>query len=420
MSEPALRFKQDDGRAYSAWNHVSINDADIKVIDGDRGTNYPNGDDFSNDGYCLFLNAKNVTKTGFAFDEVSFITNKKDEQLRKGKLKRNDLIITTRGSVGNIALYSDDVAYENIRINSGMVILRIENSQIYSKYLYHFFYSPGFIQSLQKTAFGSAQPQLTVLEIKKFKIGLPSLPEQIKIANFLTAVDEKISQLTQKHNLLNQYKKGVIQQIFSQELRFKDDDGQSFTEWEGKTLDDVALSISNGLSLDQSVERSGYMVTRIETISDKNINLEKVGYVQTEQDISLYKLNVGDILFSNINSISHIGKVVFVDKDYQLYHGMNLLRIVINKKTNNSKFVFYQLSSERMKQNFETKANKAVNQASINQTELKKTELKIPSLSEQTKIANFLTSIDDKVTVTKAQLDAVKQYKQGLLQQMFV
>ncbi|MFM5962672.1 MAG: hypothetical protein ACKOQ2_36925, partial [Dolichospermum sp.] len=96
-----LRFKDDDGRDFPDWEEKTLLKANIRVIDGDRGENYPKGDDFSADGYCLFLNAKNVTKQGFIFDDVSFITKQKDETLRKGKLIRNDLIITTRGTVGN-------------------------------------------------------------------------------------------------------------------------------------------------------------------------------------------------------------------------------------------------------------------------------------------------------------------------------
>ena len=85
-------------------------------------------------------------------------------------------------------------------------------------------------------------------------------------------------------------------------------------------------SIRNGLSLIQNDSQIGYLVTRIETISHRYIDLNKVGYLETSIDISKYKLNEGDVLFSNINSVSHIGKTAFVDKKYNLYHGMNLLR----------------------------------------------------------------------------------------------
>ena len=255
MSTPKLRFKEFSGD----WIQNTIEDLDIKVIDGDRGTNYPNGNDFSNEGYCLFLNAKNVTKSGFFFDELSFISIEKDKQLRKGKLIRNDLVVTTRGTVGNIAYFDESVPYEHMRINSGMVIIRIESDSISSNYLYQYFYSPILIKIIDNIAFGSAQPQLTVKEINKIKFSIPTLPEQTKIANFLTAVDDKITLLTKKADLLSQYKKGVMQQIFSQELRFKDDDGQEFPEWEEKMLGDIAV-ITTGTSnrIDSSIADGAY------------------------------------------------------------------------------------------------------------------------------------------------------------------
>ena len=191
---PQLRFQDFDGE----WETNKLSDWKLKVIDGDRGTNYPNGDDFSAEGYCLFMNAKNVTKNGFSFETKMFITKEKDEKLRKGKLKRNDLILTTRGSVGNIAFYDDSIKFENLRINSGMVLIRNENSKIDSRFIYSSFFTPKLNRIIDTISFGSAQPQLTVKEINLFKFNIPTLPEQQKIASFLSAVDEKIQQLSRK------------------------------------------------------------------------------------------------------------------------------------------------------------------------------------------------------------------------------
>jgi len=190
-------------------------------------------------------------------------------------------------------------------------------------------------------------------------------------------------------------------------------------EWKKKSLGSVLSSIANGLSINQTGCKVGYKVTRIETISDKSINLNKVGYIQTDQDISSYKLCVGDILFSNINSLSHIGKVVIVDQDYDLYHGMNLLRLVVNKNTNDPYFLFYQLSTQKLKASFEARANKAVNQASINQTELKKTVIVAPTLPEQQKIADCLSALDELIAAQAQKLDTLKAHKKGLMQQLF-
>ena len=200
---PALRFKEFEGE----WVKNKLIDWSLVVLDGDRGSNYPSGDEFQSEGYCLFMNAKNVTKTGFSFEHKMFITKEKDEILRKGKLKREDLVLTTRGSVGHIAYYDQSVPFDNLRINSGMVLIRNENDVISSKFIYINFFTPNLIRQVSTISFGSAQPQLTVKEINKFKFNIPSLPEQQKIASFLSAVDEKIQQLTKKKALLEQLQK---------------------------------------------------------------------------------------------------------------------------------------------------------------------------------------------------------------------
>jgi type I restriction enzyme, S subunit len=206
---PELRFPGFDGK----WFERRLSEVS-KIIDGDRGTNYPNGNDFFDAGYCLFMNAKNVTKKGFSFKECMFITKVKDEALRKGRLKREDLVLTTRGSIGHIAYFDQKVPYENIRINSGMVIIRCGQSSNSPDFIYKFLDSDFFKKQVKRISFGSAQPQLTVKEINLFKIPLTVFSEQKKITNFLTTIDKKITQLTQKKEALTQYKKGLLQQMF--------------------------------------------------------------------------------------------------------------------------------------------------------------------------------------------------------------
>lgn len=128
----------------------------LDIIDGDRGKNYPKKSEFTNTGYCLFLNAKNVTKNGFKLNEKQFISKEKDSLLRKGKLEKNDLIITTRGTIGNIALYDDSIPYDIVRINSGMAILRLRDNKILERFLYKYLISPQFINYLDDVQSGSA------------------------------------------------------------------------------------------------------------------------------------------------------------------------------------------------------------------------------------------------------------------------
>lgn len=170
---------------------AQLYDIDIEVIDGDRGKNYPHKDELLETGYCLFLSAKNVTQSGFSFSDNQFIAKEKDQLLNKGKLNRGDIVITTRGTVGNVALYSDDIPYENVRINSGMLIVRCGES-IDNFYLYQVMRSKWFYNQLLSIQSGSAQPQLPKSHFLQMNIPLPDIETQKRIANILLSINEKI------------------------------------------------------------------------------------------------------------------------------------------------------------------------------------------------------------------------------------
>lgn len=167
------------------------------IIDGDRGKNYPTANDFYEDEHCLFLNAKNVTSNGFSFDSCIFITKEKDQSLRKGKLKRGDVVLTTRGTLGNLAYYTDDVPYENIRINSGMVILRMHKSTVNEVFFIEQFKM--LLDDIKaKIASGSAQPQLPISTMNKIVMIIPEISEQNQFADFVAQVDKSKFVVTAK------------------------------------------------------------------------------------------------------------------------------------------------------------------------------------------------------------------------------
>ena len=171
---------------------VQLCDINIDVIDGDRGKNYPHQDELLEAGHCLFLSAKNVTQNGFLFADNQFITQKKDELLNNGKLMRGDIVITTRGTVGNVAIYSDEVPYDNIRINSGMLIIRC-GDKIDNYYLYQVLRSKWFYNQILSIQSGSAQPQLPKSHFLKMTIPMPNMNTQHKIAGVLSSIGNKIS-----------------------------------------------------------------------------------------------------------------------------------------------------------------------------------------------------------------------------------
>jgi type I restriction enzyme M protein len=170
------------------WPIFTFETAPFQIIDGDRGVNYPSKEDFFPSGYCLFLNTKNVRSDGFKFDELEFINIEKDQALRKGKLERGDVLLTTRGTVGNTALYDKSVEYENVRINSGMLIFRPEVSELESAYLFHFFQSENFRVQKEAIISGSAQPQLPIRSLNQAKIPIPPIDEQPLENNTITVL----------------------------------------------------------------------------------------------------------------------------------------------------------------------------------------------------------------------------------------
>ena len=183
------------------------------IIDGDRGKNYPKQDEFVDNGYCLFLNAKNVTATGFSFENCMFITEEKDNALHNGKLKRGDVVLTTRGTIGNLAFYDDSVPFENVRINSGMVILRMKKSVVTEVFFIEQFKLQ--LQSIrEKIASGSAQPQLPISIMNKIQILLAPIELQEQFVTFVEQTDKSKLTIQQSLDKLELLKKSLMQQYF--------------------------------------------------------------------------------------------------------------------------------------------------------------------------------------------------------------
>lgn len=209
------------GELEENWETKTIEDV-LQIIDGDRGNNYPKKDDFFKEEYCLFLSAKNVTKNGFIFKDNQFITKEKDALLRKGRLEKNDLVLTTRGTIGNVAIFDDSVPYKIMRLNSGMVILRIFNEIILHRFLYIFLNSPSFENFLNEIQSGSAQPQISIKNLKSLKIPIPSLDIQTQTIEYLDSIRHKVEILKQVQNdkitHLKALKASILDRAFKGEL----------------------------------------------------------------------------------------------------------------------------------------------------------------------------------------------------------
>lgn len=190
-----------------------------EIIDGDRGKNYPQQHEFSDEGYCLFLNTGNVTKEGFSFNSNQYITKAKSDLLRKGKLQRRDIVYTTRGTVGNAAFYSDDIPYEHIRINSGMIIIRPKEELVCTEFLYQILKSEYYRPYFRRYCTGSAQPQLPIKNFITIELDIPDLQSQRHIADILSTYDALIENNQKQIKLLEEAAQRLYKEWFV-DLRF--------------------------------------------------------------------------------------------------------------------------------------------------------------------------------------------------------
>ena len=331
------------------WEYTNL--ANIcQIIDGDRGVNYPSDNDFYSDGYCLFLNARNVTKDGFKFNESSFITQEKDSLLRKGKLLRKDIILTTRGTVGNFAFFNSYIPYKNIRINSGMVILRKhESNNLSHLFLYITLRSYVVQNQIERSVFGSAQPQLTVKGISAFKIPLPPLPEQKAIAQTLSDVDALIAALDKHIAKKRNIKTGTMQQLLTGKTRLPGlGEGKGYKksaigvipeDWEVAPLAEITNYIKGFAFKSSDFQSSGVRVIRVSDTTFELIKKESEIFIDPQRLVFFKKwqLKEFDIIISTVGSKppmydSMVGKSTFItSKDSGSLLNQNAIVIRANK-----------------------------------------------------------------------------------------
>ncbi len=194
-------------------------------------------------GFCVFLNTSNVTVSGFNFDSLQFINETKDDELRKGKLTRGDIVMTTRGTIGNVAHYNENISFDHMRINSGMVIFRCDQSHLSPQFLYHYLRSPSFHGQVNSLRSGVAQPQLPIRDIKRIEMPLPSLNEQARVAELISAYDDLIENNRRRMALLEEAARLLYREWFVR-LRFPGHEHTRIANgvpegWERKPLADT-------------------------------------------------------------------------------------------------------------------------------------------------------------------------------------
>lgn len=270
----------------------------------------------------------------------------------------------------------------------------------------------------KKYSEASGVPSLSASTIENIKYNIPKLEEQTKIANFLSNVDNIIEEQEGKVKDLEQYKKGMMQKIFKQEVRFRDENGGEYPEWEEKKFSDIFQNFEYGMNSAAKVFdgiNKYIRITDIDDSSNKYISEKKVSPNGKLDNKYLVKEN--DILFARTGA--SVGKTYLYDKkDGILYFAGFLIRGNVIKEYD-ARYIFIETISEKYKRWVKVMSTRS-GQPGINSLEYASYKFKCPCLKEQVKIANFLSNIDNIIEEEKKKLEDLKLWKRGLLQQMFV
>lgn len=343
-------------------------------------------------------------QTGEILDTISA----KDQKSIKNIFDENSVLF------GKLRPYLRKFARPDFKGVCSSEIWVLKSKKLQPDFLFQYIQTDNFFELTQIQA-GSKMPRADWESISKGEIYFPNSKEQTKVASFLSNVDKKISQLTQKHELLSQYKQGMMQKLFSQQIRFKADDGSEFGEWEEIKLTDFlkftprpiekpntnyhALGVRshfkglfnkfdsepNKISMDTL-----YRVKRNDVVVNITFAWEgAMAIAEKEHDEGLVSHRFPTYLCDDSKINLHFFKYRFIQKDF--------------------------LSALQLCSPGGAGRNRVLNKSAFLEISFSK-----PTLEEQTKIANFLSSIDQKIVVVAQQIEQAKQWKKGLLQQMFV
>ena len=399
MSVPKLRFKEFD----ESWSQVILDD--LAEVERGKFSVRPRNDPRYFGGKMPFVQTGDVTGSDVYLKGFSQTLNKDGIKVSK-VFPEDTILITIAANIGDTTITQYPVACPD-----SVVAIQPKKELTNTIFLKN-------VIDLQKDFLDSqatqnAQKNINLQVLKPLELIVPSLKEQTKIASFLSAVDEKISQLTRKHELLSQYKQGMMQKLFSQQLRFKADDGREFGEWEEKCLSEL-FEYANGKSFEAEVVENGkFKLITLNSI-DIKANLKKVHKTISNSDNSLIKNDLIMIL-SDVAHGNFLGLTAIIpDNSYVLNQRVGRLR---SRSEINIVFIRFYIN---FNQKYFKLNGQGSSQLNLSKADILNFPVSLPCIEEQTKIANFLSAIDQKIEVVAQQIEQAKTWKKGLLQQMFV
>ncbi|WP_300279586.1 restriction endonuclease subunit S [Peptacetobacter sp.] len=409
---PKLRFKEFSGD----WEKTTLK----HVTDSfEYGMNSASAEFDGENKYIRITDIDETTSKYINTNVVSPLGELEDKYL----VKENDILFARTGaSTGKTYLYDkkDGKLYF-----AGFLIRANVNNDNNAKFIFLQTKTKVYDKWVKVMSMRSGQPGINSQEYASYSFNTPSKEEQEKIASFFSLIDDKISLQGEKVEALKDYKKGIMQKIFSKELRFKDDNGKDYPEWEEKKLGDFTKLMQSGLSRKLSNKDIGIPVIRSNNLIDGKIDVSDIKYWHSidDQGVKLenYFLRENDLLVNFINSLAQIGKCsIYTDElKRNTIFTTNIMRLNFEHDIDvNYIFNYFQL--KKYNDYIRSITKPAVNQASFTTADFKRFKVDLPNIEEQIKIGKLLKMLDSKIEKEQEKLDSLNEYKKGLLQQMFV
>ncbi|MFI8720873.1 restriction endonuclease subunit S [Bacillus altitudinis] len=402
-----------------------------EIIDGDRGSEYPNDKDLVDKG-ILFLSGDNLKPNGFDYSKVRFISEEKFSKLGRGKVMKNDIITSVRGTIGSAGLFGGEI-YEQAFINAQMMIIR-PRKMLYSKFLFYFTKTKAWKLCLNYFAYGTAQQQLSNKILMQLPIAIPNLKIQYRIVKYLddkiSKVDEFIEKKEQLISMLDQLRQSIITEAVTKGLNPNVKMKDSGVEWIGeipehwgiKKIKNIANVYSSNVDK-KSVEgeKEVLLCNYVDVYYNDSITADKNFMKATAKDeqIKTFTLKKHDVIITkDSESPKDIAIPTWVSEDLDGvvcgYH-LSLIRCFENTLGH---YLYYTLESNQIKEQFYTKAN-GVTRFGLSKEAIKNGLIAIPPFNEQLEIAEMLNNVNQEVRSTveklKIQIEKLKEYRQALI-----
>lgn len=414
MRNPILRFKLNK-ESFPDWKIVRL--GDVTYIKTRIGWQRLTKSEYLTSGDYYLVTGTDISRNNRVdYKKCLYVTKERYDKDSNIQLQNNDIIITKDGTIGKVALIEN--LDKPATLNSHLFLLRDKSGLLDNKYFFYSFFTPRFKKFIERQKTGSTLTGLPQKTLVEFEIPYPSLEEQQKIADFFSTLDQKIELNERKREVLEKIKKSLMQKIFSQEIRFKSKNGNNFGDWKKLKIDDVATIQGGGTPSTQIAE---YWNGEIQWMTPTEINskyvhnslrtITKLGLANSSAKL----LPKGSILLTTRATIGACSINNF-DGDVCTNQGFQSL---ICKNNIISEFLYYSINHPAFQKEMKKIASGSTF-LEVSPSNLKKITLQIPSIEEQKRISDFFSIFDKKINLIKLKINALKQIKQGLMQQMFV